>query len=467
MDGKKTFARGVPLTVKVCIIVLMAVTVTVAGFMRLLSLVIGPDTFSSISHLVSGDVLLLAGGALLVMAALIILAVHLFVVGRIGRFGRKLEKVAGGDLGVAIKASGHDEIGGIQFHFNELMESLRLLVGSLVDRMDSLRRTGENLSANMEQTAAAIHQINASLESTQTQIDQQSAAVEKTSETTERVSLTVEGLGAMIEGQAQAVTESSAAIEEMVSNIRSVSASAETAHEYTADLLGVSAEGKKKLQTVISSIEQIARQSADLLTAAKLISGIAANTNLLAMNASIEAAHAGEWGQGFAVVANEIRHLAEQASTQSKEIAKKLASIKHGIDGVAKTSHQTGEAFGIVFDKVEKVGGIVGQIERAMTEQNEGSRQVLEGLRNINDVTVQVRDGSVQMKEGSGQILSAVTKLTAANSAVRGNIAEISTGTGEINRAVASVLDLAMSNKELIEELAAVAARFSGVKKTG
>jgi methyl-accepting chemotaxis protein len=422
------------------------------------------EDLTALSRDVDWNMFLFGAASLIAIIVFLFILIRLFVTGRLRRLAKAVQKAAGGDLSSRVRMSGRDAIGLVAHHFNGLEENLRSLVGTLGSRMGDLKRMGVDLSSNMEETAAAINQINANLESTQGQIAQQTSAVDRTSETADRVSLTVEGLGAMIEGQAQAVTESSAAIEQMVSNIRSVSSNAETAHSLTSELLGVSAEGKKKLATVIGAIEQIARQSADLLQAARLISGIAANTNLLAMNASIEAAHAGEWGRGFAVVANEIRHLAEQASAQSKEIAKKLASIKNGIDGAAKTSHQTGEAFGIVFDKVEKAGAIVEQIQRSMAEQNEGSRQVLEGLRNINDVTFQVKDGSVQLKEGSGQILSAVARLTEANSAVRGNVKEIATGTSEINKAVSSVLNLAVSNKELIEELAAAAARFSTEK---
>lgn len=275
------------------------------------------------------------------------------------------------------------------------------------------------------------------------------------------VTLTVEGLAAMIEGQAHTVTESSAAIEEMVANIRSVSANAESARSFTAELRDVSGEGKKRLAAVMKDIEQIARQSADLQSAAKLIAAVAANTNLLAMNASIEAAHAGQWGKGFGVVADEIRLLAEQASLQSRDITKRLVAIKSGIDEVAKTSVATGQAFGMVFDKVEKVGEIVAQIERAMAEQNQGTRQVLDGLRNITEVTVQVREGSVQLKEGSNQILSAVALLKETSQAVRGNISEIAEGTKEINTAVATVLELTTSNADLIEAVRAASARFS------
>jgi len=398
-------------------------------------------------------------------SGLLMFVFRVTVMRRITRLARVLASAADGDLTVRPAVEGKDEIGGMTHGLSVLIGGFVDLVGSLKGRMENLQQTGSTLSVNMEETAAAIHQINASIESTERQIEQQSKAVSATSETAERVSLTVEGLGAMIEGQAQAVSESSAAIEEMVSSIRSVSSNAETARTFTTELLEVSGDGKSKLESVIQAVGQIAKQSADLMAAAKVISGIASNTNLLAMNASIEAAHAGEWGRGFAVVAQEIRRLAELSAKQSAEISKKLGSVKTGIDAVADTSRKMSQAFTVVFEKVEKVGGIVAQIQGAMAEQNEGSRQVLTGLKNIDEVTLQVRDGAVQMKEGSGQILSAISRLTAINSSVHKNIAEIAAGTGEINAAVSSVLDLTVSNRELIQHADADVSRFTVEKE--
>ncbi len=400
-----------------------------------------------------------------VSSFLLILLFRLRVRRRISRLTQFLAGAASGDLTARPSGFGRDEIGSVADGVSSLLEGFKTLVEGLKARMGRLDGTGTDLSANMEQTAAAIHEINASIESTERQIDEQTKAVQATSETTERVALTVEGLGAMIEGQAQAVSESSAAIEEMVANISAVSGNAEKAKTFTAELLVVSADGKTRLQTVIEAVARIAQQSADLMVAAKVISGIASNTNLLAMNASIEAAHAGEWGRGFSVVAQEIRRLAELAAQQSAEISRKLLGVKAAIDAVAGESKKTGLAFAAVFDRVEKVGNIVAEIQSAMAEQNKGSNQVLTGLRNIDEVTLQVRDGSIQMKEGSGQILSAVSRLSEINTAVHKNIAEIASGTGEINAAVANVLDLAVSNNELIKKADTEFSRFKVEEK--
>jgi methyl-accepting chemotaxis protein len=252
----------------------------------------------------------------------------------------------------------------------------------------------------------------------------------------------------------------------MIANFRSVGESTITARGHTGRLLEVSRAGRQRLSAVNTAIGEVARQSSNLLSATKLISTIAANTNLLAMNASIEAAHAGAAGRGFAVVADEIRKLAEQAESQSKDIARNLKAIKTRIDAVTRDSGETETSFGSVFESVEKVGSIVAEIENAMTESREGGTQILQALGNINHITSSVRDGSAEMKAGNTQILTVIGQLNGVNAAVRENIVQISFGAEEIARAAAAVLDLAAANRSLIDEVNVKAANFR-IKENG
>ncbi len=448
----------------VCAVVLSAALAAALAYLSRMEAVTTGVQSLPLTRAVTPLLILGAAACLIVFSALSLFLMRRFVDAPVTRIAQAAESAGsgGGAQAPDLPADGEylDGLGHAARGLEGLIASVRALADAMAGKVESLRRAGDELSMNIEETAAAINQINVSIESTRPQMEEQSRVVERTSQTAERVSLTVEGLGAMIEGQSQAVSESAKAIEEMVASIRTVSANAETARSVTDELAGVSADGRAKLSSVIKAIDGIARQSTDLMSAAKIISGVAANTNLLAMNASIEAAHAGEWGKGFAVVADEIRQLAEKATRQSHEISKTLGGVKAGIDSAAKTSKETGTAFGVVFDKVETVGEIIQEIEKSMAEQNERTRQVMEGLGNINDVTVQVREGSIQMKEGSGQILSTVAKLTKVNAVVRDIMSQIAAGTAEINKAVSSVLSLVQTNAHLIDEAGAMASRL-------
>jgi methyl-accepting chemotaxis protein len=394
------------------------------------------------------------------VVGLLLLSLNRLVLRRIGLLVRAVERASAGDLTASAEITGTDELALASTRFTELMVSVSGLIGQLRDGMGSLRTTGVTLSSNMEHTAGAIGQITGSLASTRIRIEAQSAAVTETSSAATQLTRSIDSLNSMIENQSAAVAQSSAAIEEMIANIRSVGESTVTARSHTGRLLEVSRAGRQRLSTVTGAIGDIARQSSDLLTATRLISSIAANTNLLAMNASIEAAHAGAAGRGFAVVADEIRKLAEQAEVQSKEIARNLKAIKVRIDAVTRDSGETEASFGAVFDSVEKVGAIVAEIENAMTESREGGTQILQALGNINEITVSVRDGSAEMKAGNDQILAVIEQLNGVNTAVTETIGAISERAAEIAQDTESVVGLTNANRTLIEEVNAKAATF-------
>jgi len=165
------------------------------------------------------------------------------------------------------------------------------------------------------------------------------------------------------------------------------------------------------MDSVSQSAQSAQTHSDHLVEANTIIQSIASQTNLLAMNAAIEAAHAGDAGRGFTVVAEEIRKLAEDSSQQSKDIAGNLKEIKQTIDMVVQTSSDAGNAFGNIEQLVHRVENLVQEIQQAMQEQNTGNQQVLESLKNMQNITMEVKDGSREMKEGAGQILHEMKNL--------------------------------------------------------
>jgi methyl-accepting chemotaxis protein len=405
----------------------------------------------------------LAIGALLLI---LLLSINRLILARIRRFVQAMEQASTGDLSVGVDLGGTDELALISERFGGLMANFSVLIGELRRRLATLQETGAALSDTMEKTADSISRITERLENSRARVEEQNGAVTETSAASQSLTRTIEDLGGLIENQAAAVAQSSAAIEQMIANIRSVGESSIAARGHTASLLEISRAGRQRLSGVAAAIGEISRQSSNLLSATRLISTIAANTNLLAMNASIEAAHAGAAGRGFAVVADEIRKLAEQAEVQSKEIARNLTGIKARIDAVTRDSTETEASFGTMFEKVEKVGSIVAEIENAMTESKEGGTQILQALGNINEITTSVRDGSVDMRERNAQIKAVIVQLSGVTTAVLENIVQISAAAADISRASGSVVSLAEENRTLLREVGEKAARFT-IKEDG
>ena len=354
-----------------------------------------------------------------------------------------------------------DELGKIAASVDGLVVNLRSLIGTVKERIGLLEESGQNLSSMMSQTGAAVVQINSSIAGTGGQLREQSAAVTEVSAAIEELTRSVDALGAMIANQSVVITESSAAVEEMIANVESVASNASVAVKASEALVAEGGEGRARIDEVGESVAAIVRYSENLGEAATLINAIAGKTNLLAMNAAIEAAHAGDAGRGFAVVADEIRKLAEQANSQSKDISLDLGRVTTAIENVRTASAAAVGSFAAILEKSTVLGDEVRAIGTSMSEQREGGRIVLEGLTRLRDITREIEQGSGEMAQGNASMLAQVQKLTNANTMVVRNNDEMTSGTKEINEAVAGTIDLSVKTADLIAELRFAMDKFS------
>jgi methyl-accepting chemotaxis protein len=187
---------------------------------------------------------------------------------------------------------------------------------------------------------------------------------------------------------------------------------------------------------------------------------IASQTNLLSMNAAIEAAHAGETGKGFAVVAGEIRKLAESSGTQSKTIGNVLKKIKTAIDKITKSTENVLTKFEAMDSGVRTVVDQEGNIRNAMEEQGQGSRQVLNSVGGITEITRQVKSATGEMLEGSKEVMRESQNLEKITHEITGGMNELANGANEINLAVNNVSEISTKNREGIASLMREVSKF-------
>jgi methyl-accepting chemotaxis protein len=276
----------------------------------------------------------------------------------------------------------------------------------------------------------------------------------------EQIIAGLDKLNGHIAVQADSVASSSSAIEEMLANVRSVT---ETLIKNKANILSLgesSEEGKADLQKVAGDIQEIAKESEGLLEINSVMQNIASQTNLLSMNAAIEAAHAGETGKGFAVVADEIRKLAENSSEQSKTISVVLKKIKTSIDTITKSTGIVLERFGTIEQEVETVSNQETQIRNAMEEQAAGSRQILEAVGQLNTVTSLVQSAAAGMTAESKEVLKQSGKLKSIAGEVSGSMDEMAGNAGRIATAVTRAKEISRENRQNIDALSTEIGKF-------
>ncbi len=351
------------------------------------------------------------------------------------RLKNSIIEIASGDADLTkrIEVKTKDEVGEVVNGFNTFTENLRQIILSIKESKEELSLVDKDMADTTVETGGSINKIITNINTVSAQIDLQGQSVEETAGKVNQIADNIESLNALIENQSSGVTQASAAVEQMLGNITSVTRSTEHMVESFDALEENTNTGIAKQNNVDEQIQQIQEQSQMLMEANKVIQKIASETNLLAMNASIEAAHAGDAGRGFSVVADEIHNLSESSSKQSKQIKDELAKIQKSIENVVQSSAEAKQAFQSVTSKIRETDQLVQQIKGAMEESEIGSRQITDALKMMNDSTSDVRDASGNMSAGNQGILDQVKKLQVATEEIKSSMGEMTTSANQIN----------------------------------
>ena len=223
--------------------------------------------------------------------------------------------------------------------------------------------------------------------------------------------MNVKSLVKVTDQMAENVSSSVSAVEEMIGNIGSINGILQKNFAAVNELEGATNVGQEGLKEVTRMVSKIEESSKGLAEMGKTIDSIAAQTNLLSMNAAIEASHAGETGKGFAVVASEIRKLAESSSKEAKSIDNVLKNMKNLIDSVSVKTDSVSKEFDHIVTLSTQVRQQEGQVHDAVTEQNKGGELLLTTMEKMKEASRAVSAATEQLKVGTAEVRTTLSNI--------------------------------------------------------
>ena len=342
---------------------------------------------------------------------------------------------ANADLTKRIEQKSSDEVGMVASGFNAFIQKLQTIISDVKQSNNDLTSVDSNLQTSTEETAAALVQITSNIQSVGNQIVNQSKTVGNVSECAENIESIVDNLSRLIGKQSHSVTSASDSVQQMISSINSVSNKVNKMHSDYDDFLRQSQNGLEVQKRLDDRVKEILEQSKLLQEANNVIANIAAQTNLLAMNAAIEAAHAGSAGQGFSVVADEIRKLSQNSTKQSSTISEQIDNIEKTIEDVAQASRATGEVIKNVSSRIQSTSEVVAGLNISMQEQQSETDKILNSLAIMSEDTKSVDKVSDEMSVLKNSLVANIGELVSSTDIMKTSIEEMNNGAKTINDA--------------------------------
>ncbi len=365
-----------------------------------------------------------------------------------------------GDLSQRLPDEGTNETAQLCQYFNKTMEKISTTISTVIEESSSMNHVAQSLNLSINEASGSVEHIKSGVDSVKDTMNDQAASVTVAAEKVEIINKGLNSLVTNIEKQSENVSSSSQSINQLVSNVRNVTEILNK-NAISVDELTVSAkDGRDAILKTVELTDLVAENSKGLIEASNVIQNIASQTNLLAMNAAIEAAHAGDVGKGFSVVADEIRKLAEDSSKQGKRISDDLVSLKEMIDNISVSSKNIKDKFNLIYDNTQKVSVQEQTIKTSMDEQNASSQQILNAMNDITSITQTVKTDSKKMMEGNQDVMVAIEQISRVTKDVSDNMNVMADGINIINDTMKNVNQNTFDNSKSIQKVHTEISKF-------
>ncbi len=387
--------------------------------------------------------------------SLLLLLVVSRILNPLSAYVGNFELASSGDLTAYSDIDTKDEIGTLSGFYNEFLSSINGMIRRIKVTAVDARIIGTELAATAERTASSLEEMKATSESMMSRIERLDGEIITSSKSAKDIRQFISHVRGLIASQAASITQSSAAIEEISASIHTMARSAEDKLVITRQLQETASHGETEMKETVSVINRVADSANVIMEMISVIQGIASQTNLLAMNAAIEAAHAGDAGKGFAVVAGEIRKLAESSARSAQQITGSLEEIRGFIDTSKQTTEKTGGVFADMVSSITKVASGMEEIQYATSELSEGSRQIVTALDTLISTTDDVKEASSEMDSKISNISDSMEQLEGVSAETKVGITEMVTGISEIFSSVEEISASGDKNNQNVKEVEA------------
>ncbi|CRF32650.1 methyl-accepting chemotaxis protein [Brachyspira suanatina] len=333
-----------------------------------------------------------------------------------------------GDLTIRLPVISNNESGELVHSFNKFLEKVKNIIVSVKNNAYTLTGNIQNMRASISISISDFNTIYKEFETelaNSNKIAESSANAARVSfmqrtrftavnETVQLLLENINDINDKMKQQSEAVSKTSSSVQQMMANIVTVSHGATKANDYAKILYTEAQDGSNIGESVVDSIQSIKEYSKQITNITQVIHNIAEQTNLLAMNAAIEAAHAGEHGRGFTVVADKIRKLAEDTGENSKIINEIIEETTQAIDHTVSLAFKSSESMEKILEGSNTLADLISTISGANDELDIGRREILMNISNLNSITEDVQELSLkqmQMSSAVSQNISSVDKL--------------------------------------------------------
>ena len=316
-----------------------------------------------------------------------------------------------GDLTQRFPISGACEVSRVGEAFNGFINILSEIIGSIHLETRNLAGVRGRISRSAKASGDAVQVIETVGGKINILSSELKEAFKTFTSSVKAIEIKVSGLDDQVLEQVGIVEESTAAVQQMISSVGNAAKVSRNNAQASHKLLDAAGDGRERLLDLVKAVESTSMRVSSVIKMTDIITDIAETTNLLAMNAAIEAAHAGDSGRGFAVVADEIRKLAETTSNQSGSIADTLAAVVEDVRRAVEYSGETQSGYESIYGTIEDVGNAFEEIVTNMSELQVGGRQILDSMESLRSSSASVRDGSGEIKTETALLTSGIESI--------------------------------------------------------